>query len=415
MVAPCGAGLGVVKPGFGRATVVTAAAAEALVAEFLSPAAAIVMAPIIAAASYDLLNLCAAGDPGDPVLTAGDFVDALANLNVIQAGAAWDRIHQWFVHMMWPTWCDCSNGVIPPAPTTAVPPAPNVNPGLPAGPVGRSCWDVTRTFLTESGQFTYFNALAPKTSDLGAFYPAGEQPQLLATPIPTSLDLSVTTSNLANSTDLWATDVEYVDNTGAVIGGFGAFSPSLSGNRTYTFPTQTIPAAAKGLLMLGAGPIPHQSQFSYTVHLQLYCGTDGPLTPVTPCCPPDPLLEQRLGYLIQLAHANIALTGQSLKGHVDGTRHAALSGSGTVTLVDSVLAIRVEIKTGLSSLQLNPGSPNYYFSAGFVTPIAAGSPLKGARLVYAAQTYPVPSYTDQVGFTLPPGVSVDIIELLPAP
>jgi hypothetical protein len=147
----------------------------------------------------------------------------------------------------------------------------------------------------------------------------------------------------------------------------------------------------------------------------LYCGTDNPLTVVTPCCPPDPTLEQRLAYLIQLAHANIALTGQSLRGHVDGTRHSGLSGSGTVTLVDGVLAVRVEIKTGLSSLQLNPGSPNYYFSAGFITPIAAGSPLKGARLVYSAQTYPVPSYTDQIGFTLPPGVTVDIVELLPAP
>ncbi len=145
------------------------------------------------------------------------------------------------------------------------------------------------------------------------------------------------------------------------------------------------------------------------------CTAVAPNTLITPCCPPDSSLDSRLNYLIQLAHANIGLTGQSLKGHVDGTRHAGLSGAGTVTLVDSVQAIRVEIKTGLSALAFNPGDPNYYFSAGFVTPIAAGTPLRGSRLIYAAQTFPIASYVDQIGFTLPPAQTVDIVELLPAP
>jgi len=76
---------------------------------------------------------------------------------------------------------------------------------------------------------------------------------------------------------------------------------------------------------------------------------------------------------------------------------------------------RVEVTSPLASWPHNPGSPNYYISLGFITSIAAGSPLKGWRLVYGSQTFPIMSYADQIGYTLPASVSIDLVELLPAP
>jgi len=159
---------------------------------------------------------------------------------------------------------------------------------------------------------------------------------------------------------------------------------------------------------LGTGPTNNCQS-----HLQLYCaGT--PTTIVQPCCPTDPALDVRLRRIEQLEQVIIQLLGHGGGKHVDGTRHAGLTNSGTINLIDSIDAVRVEVKTSLSGWPNNPGSPNYYFSLGFITSIAAGSPLKGWRLVYGSQTYPIVTYADQIGFTLPPGVSIDLVELLPA-
>jgi hypothetical protein len=146
----------------------------------------------------------------------------------------------------------------------------------------------------------------------------------------------------------------------------------------------------------------------------LFCGPGGATNPVVPCCPPDPLLDARLSQILQYEKIIVQLLGAPLHSHVDGTRHANLIGSGSITLVDSVDAIRVEVTSSLTGWPNNPGDPNYYFSLGFITSIAAGSPLKGWRLVYSAQTFPIVSYADQIGYTLPPGVQVAIVELIPA-
>jgi hypothetical protein len=90
-----------------------------------------------------------------------------------------------------------------------------------------------------------------------------------------------------------------------------------------------------------------------------------------------------------------------------------VTGDGTLTLVASCAAVRVHVTTDLSTWPNHPGSPNYYLSMGFITSIAAGSPLKGWRLVYGSQTFPIAAYADQIGYTLPPGITATVTELLP--
>lgn len=71
----------------------------------------------------------------------------------------------------------------------------------------------------------------------------------------------------------------------------------------------------------------------------------------------------------------------------------------------------MEVNNPLTSWPNNPGTPNYYFSLGFATPFAGGTPLKGQRLVYNHQVFSWPTYTDAIGYTLYPDVNIDLIEL----
>lgn len=147
------------------------------------------------------------------------------------------------------------------------------------------------------------------------------------------------------------------------------------------------------------------------ISTQVYCGGQGPNSPDS-CCPPDPLTMLTLNNILQIVEEIEAkIGGTTLGPYVDGTRHRALSGNGTIAISPTAAAIRVEIDTSLTGYPNNPGDPNYYFSLGFVTPFALGTPLKGQRLVYNRQIFSWPTYTDQIGYTLEPGLVVDLVEL----
>jgi hypothetical protein len=410
----CGGLPGKQKPGMGLNIVVTATAIEGLIGILESPLAALAILPIVAGKAYYLQTFCGAPQPADPVLTDQDFRDALDVGNVVASGNAGLRINQWLDYMLWPLMCDCTDGTSPPPVTNTTVPGLGVNPGLPAGPTGANCWAASATFQSASVQTTYFNSLFPRTSDMpDAGYPANQKAQHLPLPLPTSLTASVTTHNMGSTNTLWSWTLQFLDASGAPLGTGSIFSPSLSGDTTYTA-SANVPASAVGARFFAQGPVPNRTDFSYEPSLTLYCGTQTPTSIATPCCPPDATVDVRLRRIEQLEQVIIKLLGHALVGHVDGTRHSNLSGSGSIVLVDSVDAIRVEVTSDPSGFEVNPGTPNYYFSMGFITSIAAGSPLKGWRLVYLHQTYPIVSYADQIGYTLAPGVHVDIVELLPA-
>jgi hypothetical protein len=106
------------------------------------------------------------------------------------------------------------------------------------------------------------------------------------------------------------------------------------------------------------------------------------------------------------------LSLQSLAGpYQDTIRHQNLTGNGTISINPASSAIRVEFKTDLTNWPHNPQTPNYYYSLGFVTPFAIGTPLRGQRIIYNRQTFTWPSYTDQIGYSMAPGLIFDLVEL----
>jgi hypothetical protein len=403
------------KPGYERTVYMGMPAIEALVATYGTPAAAVIMAPVIGAITYDLLHVCNSGDPGDPGLGPPDFVDAVDTSNIIAMGAAWRKIQQWFVHVMWPVWCNCADGTIPPPATSLPLPPATVNPGLPGGTTGPNCWDANGTKAWDTTTGWWFGHLLPQLGSPPQYGTDSYAPQLLPTPKPTSVQWTLHCDSAGNNALGFASWIQFWDVNGTILtndswtdGGQPVGSPP----RTHWM---NIPAAAAYLLVsgvpVGVGNPTNVAQG----HVTLFCGGQTPSTPNTPCCPPDPLLDQRLttivGMLQQLA--NQVLVGNA--GLVDADRHSGLSGSGTVTLRNACAAVRVEVTSNLGGWPNNPGSPNYYFSLGFITSVAVGAPLKGWRLVYSRQTFPLEAYADQVGYTLPPGVVVDLVEQLAGP
>jgi hypothetical protein len=149
-----------------------------------------------------------------------------------------------------------------------------------------------------------------------------------------------------------------------------------------------------------------------TIHLSAYCGAGAQSAPVTPCCPPDPMLEQYLRLIVQLLQG-IHVT-QPSTAWTDGAVHSGLSGSGSFAFAGKPTGIRFNVTTPPSAPVIIPGNPNFYWNMGFVTPIGNATPLRGWRLVYLAESFILPVYADSCGYTLLHGTLANATELLPA-
>lgn len=117
--------------------------------------------------------------------------------------------------------------------------------------------------------------------------------------------------------------------------------------------------------------------------------------------------------LLQLIYQSLPV---SLSAYAESTVHNALTGHGTITLVNVCLAVRVDITADTTGFTTDIGSPNFLFDRGFIVPIALEGPIRTpTRLVYNPQLYPLPPLTEQIGYTLPPGVTIKITELIRGP
>jgi hypothetical protein len=407
---PCGTGGGTIKAGYERAVYVGAAAAEALAAEFGTPATAVILAPVIAAGTYDLLHICSSGDPGDPVLTVQDLVYALNPADFVNSGAAWARIQQWFVHMMWPTWCDCTSGTIPPPSVTAPLPIGGTNPGLSTGQANQPCWDVTHSYAVPLLSFDpgpdQSDDMLPHTSKL-VISPPYPPPNGQAWKIPpgvTQVTLgiqNVSGNNAATSTVQMG---QYPASGVALATQFVVQTPANQ-SRSQTFTLDPTAVAWNIRCSLDATfTIPQTIVLTVT----FACAPADTLQ--VPCCPPDPLIEQKLNAIIQMLQ-QLGNRPADTDTYVNGAVHAGLSGNANFTLSKGTIGMQVHVTSDLSHFFTGSQNPPYYFSLGFVTPVAVGAPLRGSRLIYGRQIYPLEPEADQVYLALAPGVTVDVTEL----
>jgi hypothetical protein len=362
---------------------------------------------------------CGTDPPADPGLTPQDALNALNYGDPAVQNAAINKFSQWFLSQYWYTICECTSGSTPAPPVPSDPGPVGNNTGLPGGS-GSTC------FSTE-GRPTLHTTGATQTVDLTSLIlpitgPTVSMPaqgfdlnaHIQATPIPTGVasfnfDAWYLPSVASSGNPLGMRIVHgHADGTvitdsnladaNSLVHGIGHSLPFLGGETHW------------GIYMGEGGSRAAGQSYPFGLDFSFNC-TGGNFQ--SPCCPPDPILESVLYKLSARVDEIWALVsaGQGHGAYTDGPRHAGLSGEGTITIEPSSAAIRIEIKSDLTGWPANPQVPTYYYSLGFVTPFALGTPLRGQRIIYHNQTFTWPSYTDTIGYTLAPGLTIDLVEL----
>jgi hypothetical protein len=425
VVTPCAGGQAQPAPGVNRNVVIGAAAAEAIL-DVISEGAAVALAPIIAGVTYDLTQVCAEDPPADPGLTAQDVIDATNFVDPTVSIPAIEKAREWFLHYYWYTVCKCVSGATPDAPTPSNPGnTTSLNPGLPGGPA-QECSDLAVTIpaqvTIDNGTVTtpFYDAQGMFPSGAAVSLPSFDTrfsswPGRAIPPGTTSYTVTITGQgpnwpfqSVWLRIALWDTN-----HTSLISSGVSTYAvtPGVPVTVTHTVPATAVywSTVLTTIVSSGVAGLP---QVNADIEFQTHCA--GGAIQAQPCCPPDPSIDARFAQVLGLLNSIWTQVQGSADSLKPGATHANLSGAGSILLQAECAAIQVNVHSPLPPLEVNPGSPDYYFSMGFITSYAIGSPLKGWRLVYTQQIFPVQTYADQIGYTLPAGVTIDIIEQLPA-
>lgn len=410
----CGGAPAVPRPGVAQAVSTSVTSLAAAIGDAIAGVPGEILLTIIANQQFNVTALCAAGDPGDIQLTPQDLLDASIDTFAPAGVAASQKIKQWFTHLIFPTWCQCNDGTNPPPSVVSAPPPETTNPYMPPGGLSGPCWGIHQIL-------TYAPRTDSATSrDVTSLYLPGVPQQgmtgsvsrhTVASPVPagtTGID-HVATASIVNGPGGGGTvTIDYFNASKVFI----AEQNLIVGTTGYDGFSQTPAQAAYwGMYVLNWTD---QSSYATDVQISVRC-TGQPANAIdTPCCPPDPSLDARLTYLTNLVMQIAGMLQPAADALVDGAAHGPFSGSGSVLLEAECAAVRVDVLSDLTDWPKNPGTPNYFFSLGFITSYAVENPLKGWRLVYSSQTFPLQPYTDMIGWTLPAGVSIRITEQLGA-
>lgn len=149
---------------------------------------------------------------------------------------------------------------------------------------------------------------------------------------------------------------------------------------------------------------------------EAFCGGQSPTTTVAQCCPPDPTLWAQLQQIQQLLNLLLISIPTEPNSYASGAVHTGLHDNGTQTLTGAPLAIKVDITSDPPYLGIDAGAPPFLFDRGFIVPIVNSAPIRNeTRLTYNPQMYLLPHLTEQIGYSLHPGVVATITELHAGP
>lgn len=406
----CGGNPGTPKPGSEGLINFGSLAVQGILSELTEGISEAAFVILFGGLTFNGTAFCGQGDVGDPGMSAQDWSDAVDYTNPVVNLPARIKAQQWFEHVIFPLVCDCSDGTAPPPPVTTGPPPVTTSPNTSPAPVGANCWDhsSTKTSSAPNTPLTWEDTLPEVTPTWsGAF--AGVVG--IQQPTPASITTTMTVGTEGTNPLAMQYQLTFYNSTGQVITGGGQVSNIQPGSgpqaRNWAVPATAANWAIGSENNVGGATV---ATNRITMEATIYCAGQTPTTLLTPCCPPDPLVDQRLSAIMDMLTA--LLSEQSLAGkYQDTVRHAGLTGSGTININGATSAIRVEVKNDLSTWPQNPQTPTYYWSLGFITPVADGVPAKGTRLVYAQQLFEYLTFTDQISYALASSVQIDIVEL----
>jgi hypothetical protein len=368
----------------------------------------------------DLDQLCAKDMPPMPTFTLDDAKNFVLGPAFMRAGGTSDKIDALLDNFLWDRYCICSNGTQPP-PIAAPALPPEV--GFGSNVSQLSCYDAgwagdlpvavqfpsgselemgERLLPVIPGRAPIQHAYNGYTYTLWPTRPGISHLHTI-TQMPVPVDPNSTLTPVIQF-DLWASTQAHIKSWS-----IAGKNPGHTAELNFEIDANTAYMSCFGLLNAGLIPGGVQDPISST-NWQWYCGGDGTAAP-SDCCPPDPDLMITLSNVLDVVLDIQRALASPAGVYVDGARHANLSGTGSVVLGAKTVAVRVETHPPIPTTIVVPGTPDYYYDMGFVTPYILGSPLRGTRVTFNPHTVTLPTYTDQLGYTLRGGVLVDIVEL----
>jgi hypothetical protein len=168
------------------------------------------------------------------------------------------------------------------------------------------------------------------------------------------------------------------------------------------------------LLFTWAGAMAGAARFTWVA--AAYCNGTLPGQSVQPCCPPDPTQAAMLAQILQQLQLVYASLPSHPNSYAEASAHAGLTGDGSIVLVDDAIAIKVAITTDISWGGVAAGDPPFLFDRGYITPFNSEGPIYASnRLTFNPQVFLLPTLTDSIGYSLPPGEIITITELTAGP
>jgi len=392
MTAECTGGTSAPKAGyaavvdFGVGQLVNLLAARNL--RWLIPA--VPLAPI---PNLTLSSFCASDPPANPTFTTAETLAILG----LQFGSDFDsgisKLTDLLLRTVWREVCTCTSGTLIGAPTVTIPtgtpiiqePSPAINsPCASVGPQTVTSFVSPSTGILQTLPYTYVIMGVTNTVTAGAGTNANCDVAMFyndpATPGPDILT-SATTFNCPAG--------QYTERIIAVPVGTNFIRPAFN-------------------TLTGSGT----STYSYL--LRAFCGTGAPNAPAQPCCPPDEATQATLALILQMVTLQQRQTAPF--AYVYGTNHTGLTGDGELA-VSGLLGVSIDVTTTPDRISMRPGTPPSIWDVGEVTlgttdgwTVSRRIDHDGALILPAAAGI----YT-RVGYTLTPGVTVAIRELVREP
>lgn len=351
---------------------------------------------------------CAAEPPGFPDLTGIALGAVFAGGQVGASLVAAEAITQIALHYLWYAMCECISGTTPapPAPPAAPTDLPTVNPTTVVNPgITTPCWDVTRQM--------FWSAMSG-ASMLGIVQPGGHT-SIMPKPVPTRITVKLVNGTEGATQAQCSMDLQYIDSGGGILPGFttGLLAPGATYNVT-VIPPAAAASWAWTLQYSTAGIGGATPTNSVTVTITMWCAGQTPSNPNSPCCPPDPNL---LGLLTRIqAQVDLIQRQSAPFGYVYGANHAGLTGHGSFAVSD-LIGVSVDITAIPAHAGRIDGSPIEYFDLGFVT-LGTADGYETSRRLDHEGTLMIPHQAGlftSVGYTVPPGVTIAIRELVREP
>lgn len=367
--------------------------------------------PYIPPIFIDLTPFCAGEPPTQPTLTddivnaviaGGDLGAAVVAGNIIQAA-----ILNWY----WYQVCECTSGTQPTAPTPQADPGGLVAvnpPTLVTGPGATACATFTGTHAVDPTGSVGIALVGVA----GAF---STSQQILPVGC-TRVDIKYTNHASTSAQDEIGFGTSIWNAAGTLIASNGPTSVGQPAHGTNPrLVTVAIPAGAAYCQVVetplfGSAPWTQVG----TVDLSFYCGGATPGQPLTPCCPPDPVLsgmmQQILGYVKLIQRQAVPF------GYIASTVHSALTGAGAFDIA-GLIGVAVTVTTIPDSYGRRGSSPTEYFDLGFVTfgtPDGFPSSFRVEKSGNVMTPRLCSAYTT-LDYDLAPGVEVTITELVREP